>query len=112
MPPDTSYRQRRLAERMQDAEFRAAYDEAAEEIAQVDSVMRYLDELRVAAGKSKAQLARDIQKDPASVRRLFTSKVNPELRTVAAMASALGAEVVIRKRPRKRGASRQTRVAA
>jgi len=106
MSLDTSYRERRLADRMQDEEFRAAYELAAKEIAQVDSVMRMIDDLRVEAGMSKAQLAREIQKNPASVRRLFTSEVNPELRTVAAMASALDAEVVIkRKRPRRRRTS-------
>ncbi len=102
MPLDTSYRDRRLADRMRDEEFRAAYELAAQEIAQVDSVMRMLDDLRVEAGMSKAQLAREIQKNPASVRRLFTSQVNPELRTVVAMASALDAEVVIKRKRRRR----------
>jgi ribosome-binding protein aMBF1 (putative translation factor) len=105
MPLDTSYRERRLADRMQDEEFRAAYELAAKEIAQVDSVMRMIDDLRVEAGMSKAQLAREIQKNPASVRRLFTSEVNPELRTVAAMASALDAEVVIKRKRRRRRSS-------
>jgi len=104
MTLDTSYRQRRLEERLEDPEFRAAYEAAAREIAQVDAVMRELDQLRIKAGMSKAQLARDIQKDPASVRRLFSSQVNPELKTVAAIASALGAEIVIRERGKRRGA--------
>jgi ribosome-binding protein aMBF1 (putative translation factor) len=108
MSLDTSYRERRLADRMQDEEFRAAYELAAQEIAQVDSVMRMIDDLRVEAGMSKAQLAREIQKNPASVRRLFTSEVNPELRTVAAMASALDAEVVIKRKRRRRRRTKST----
>jgi ribosome-binding protein aMBF1 (putative translation factor) len=112
MPLDTSYRERRLADRMQDEEFRAAYELAAQEIAQVDSVMRMIDDLRVEAGMSKAQLAREIQKNPASVRRLFTSEVNPELRTVAAMASALDAEVVIKRKRRRRPRTTSSTVAA
>ncbi len=52
--------------------------------------------------KSKADLARAIDKNPASIRRLFTSEANPELKTIAAMASALDAEIVIKKRPRSR----------
>jgi Helix-turn-helix len=43
---------------------------------------------------TKAELAREIGKNPASVRRLFTAPANPELRTVVAMADALAADVV------------------
>jgi len=50
---------------------------------------------------SKAELARAIDKHPASVRRLLTAKGNPELATVVALADALGADVVVvpRKKP-------------
>ena len=99
MTKGMTYRDRRLAERLADPEFREEYGRARREIDQIDSVMQALDELRVAAGISKAQLAREIEKNPASIRRLFTSEVNPELKTVVAMAEALGAEVVVR--PRK-----------
>ena len=92
---DTSYHRRRHAARMQDAEFRREYELARAQIEQVDAVMRQLDELRVQVGLSKAQLARSIGKDPAALRRLFTAQVNPELKTVAALASALDAEVRI-----------------
>jgi DNA-binding phage protein len=61
---------------------------------------------------SKAELARTIHKNPAAVRRLLTASGNPELRTVVAIAEALGAEVQIvpRKAPgrRKRQRSLQT----
>lgn len=67
-----------------------------------------LDRLRIDAGCSKAELARRIGKNPAVIRRLFTAKVNPELRTVAAIA-ALNAELCIvhdsHKKPRRRAAA-------
>lgn len=91
---------------MEDPEFRAEYQRMRRELAQVNAVMRTLDELRGEAGWSKAELARQIGKNDASVRRLFTAEVNPELRTVAAMAAALGAEIKIVSRRRTR---RQTR---
>ncbi len=92
---DTSYHHRRHEARMQDPEFRREYELARAQIEQVDAVMRQLDELRVEVGLSKAQLARLIGKNPAALRRLFTAEVNPELKTVAALASALDAEVRI-----------------
>jgi ribosome-binding protein aMBF1 (putative translation factor) len=106
---DTTYRKRRLAERLRDPEFKAEYLQAQRSIAQVDSVMRSLDKLREDAGMSKAELAREIDKNPASIRRLFTSEVNPELKTIAAMAAALGAEIVIKPRKRKQRASTRRR---
>jgi transcriptional regulator with XRE-family HTH domain len=66
--------------------------------------MRMLDHLREEAGFSKAELARQIGKDPASVRRLFTAQVNPELKTIVALAQALDAEVQIV--PRGKGPSK------
>lgn len=101
---DTSYHKRRLDARLKDPEFRAEYERARAEIAQVDSIMRMLDHLREEAGFSKAELARQIGKDPASVRRLFTAQVNPELKTIAALAQALDAEVQIV--PRGKGSSK------
>jgi DNA-binding phage protein len=44
---------------------------------------------------SKAELARAIGKEPSSIRRFFTADVNPELKTVAAIADALGARVEV-----------------
>jgi len=92
---------------MEDPEFRAEYERARRELAQVNAVMRALDALRDEAGWSKAELARQIGKNDASVRRLFTAEVNPELRTVAAMAAAVGAEVKIVSRRRGRHQTRR-----
>lgn len=92
---DTSHYQRRRTRELQDATFEEQYRQARAEISQVDAVMRQLDSLREDAGISKAELARLIGKNPATVRRLFTAEVNPELKTIAAIASALGASLVI-----------------
>lgn len=105
---DTSYHKRMIAGRMDDPEFRAEYERARREIDQVDSVIRQLDELREAAGLSKAELARHIGRDPSSIRRLFTAESNPELLLVASIAEDLGAEV--RVVPRSRGRRRRSSV--
>lgn len=95
LPTDTSYHNRRHAERMQDPEYRREYERARNEIEQIDGVIRQLDELREQVGLSKAELARLVGKNPSALRRLFSAKSNPELRTVAALASVLDAEVKI-----------------
>ena len=92
---DTGHYRRRRAAELQDPAFRTAYEQARTEIAQVDQVMRQLDALREASGVTKAELARLIGRNPSTVRRLFTAEVNPELKTVAAIASALGARLEV-----------------
>lgn len=91
---DVSLHERRRAERMQDPEYRMAYERAAHEVAQTDAVIRELDSLRVGLGMSKAELARRVNRNASSVRRLFTaSQARPELPLIIALADALGAEV-------------------
>lgn len=111
---DTSLHERRRARLMQDPEFGSAYERATREIKQTDQVIRALDELRVDLGMSKAELARRINRNPSSIRRLFTaSSARPELPLVAAIADALGAEVrVVRKRTPQRPSRRQREPAA
>jgi DNA-binding Xre family transcriptional regulator len=104
-PLDTSFHEKRLDARLKDATLKTEFDRVSEQIAQVDAVLQDLENLREEAGVSKAELVRQIGKDPASVRRLFTAQVrNPELKTVAAIAAALDAEiqVVPRRHPRQR----------
>jgi len=91
----TSYYERRRSEEMADPDFRIEYERTRAEIAQVDEIIRQLDTLRIASGYSKAELARLIGKNPSTVRRLFTAEVNPELKTIAALASVLGARLEI-----------------
>jgi len=92
---DKSGHDRRLSRRLEDPEFRAEFERQRREIAQIDVVVRQLDHLREEVGMSKAELARAIGKEPSSVRRFFTADVNPELKTVAAIADALGARVEV-----------------
>ena len=92
----TSYHDRRLARRLsEDPEFREEFERQQREIAALDGIVNELDAMRANLGVSKAALARAIGKNPASIRRLLTASGNPELRTVVAMADALGAEVCI-----------------
>lgn len=99
---EAEFYERWRAEQMQDPEFGREYRAARAQIDQVDAIIRRLDELRMEMGMSKAQLARRIGKNPAVVRRLFTAQVNPELKTIAAIADALDAEITLK--PRKAAA--------
>ena len=102
---DTSYHRRRVTERMDDPEYRAEFERMSREIAQVNAVMRALDGLREQGSMSKAELARVIGRNDAVVRRFFTAQSNPELRTIAAMAEALDADIRIV--PRRKTARRR-----
>lgn len=93
---DTAYHDRRLARRLaEDPEFRAEFERQQREIAAIDRIVNQLDALREQHRMSKAELARAIDKNPAAIRRLLTASGNPELRTVVAMAQALGAELKV-----------------
>ncbi len=98
-----NFHKRMLAARMRDPEFRQEYQRARREIDQVDAVIRQLDRLREEAGISKAALARNIGRDPSSIRRLFTASGNPELLLVASIAEDLDAEIRVVPRKRARG---------
>jgi ribosome-binding protein aMBF1 (putative translation factor) len=111
---DMSLHDRRRVQRMEDPEFRVAYQRATREIEQTDQVIRELDTLRVDLGMSKAELARRINRNASSIRRLFTaSSSRPELPLIAAIADALGAEVrVVPKTTPSRSKRRRRELAA
>lgn len=90
-----SYHDRLLERSIQDPEFKAEYDRQLRTIKAVDELVNALDDLRKTNNLSKAEVARKIDKNPASIRRLLTASGNPELKTVVAMADALGADVKI-----------------
>lgn len=93
---DVGLHERRRERRMQDPEYRAAYERAAREVTQTDAVIRQLDLLRADLGMSKAELARRVNRNASSVRRLFTAgQMRPELPLIVALADALGAELRI-----------------
>ncbi len=105
---DTSYYERRRDEWLADEETRAEYDRARREIEQIDTLIHSLDELRETAGMSKAELARRIGRNPASIRRLFTAeRVRPELPLIVSIADALDARIEIKPRTRRSAAKRR-----
>ena len=85
-----------LATDLQDPEFLRDYVVESMRIATIDRLVNELDEAREAAGLTKAELARAIGAEPASIRRLFASgHSNPTLGTLAEVASALGLQVTL-----------------
>lgn len=85
-----------LARDLDDPEFLREYVVESMRIATIDEVVNALDDAREAAGLSKAELARAIQVEPATIRRLFASeKSNPTLGTLAEVAAALGMRITL-----------------
>lgn len=85
-----------LAMDLQDPEFLRDYVVESMRIATIDRLVNELDEAREAAGLTKAELARAIGAEPASIRRVFASgHSNPTLGTLAEVASALGMRVTL-----------------
>jgi transcriptional regulator with XRE-family HTH domain len=71
--------------------FAKTFREAKAEIEAVDGLLRRLDEARLKARLSKAELARRADVPQESVRRLFTAKrSNPTLQTIVRLARVLG----------------------
>jgi DNA-binding phage protein len=97
-----------LKSQLEDPEFREVFERERREIAIIDEIVNALDHRRDELGLSKADVARLIGKNAASVRRLLTAPGNPELRTVVAIAEALDVDVklVPRKRRRVRAGSK------
>jgi len=90
------YYERRRAGWLRDPGARASYERERREIDQIDAVIRSLDQLRVDAGISKAELARRVGRNPSSIRRLFTAqRARPELPLIVSIADELGARVEI-----------------
>ncbi|GAA1407480.1 hypothetical protein AUR04nite_14680 [Glutamicibacter uratoxydans] len=85
-----------LRKDLEDPEFLREYIVESVRIATIDSIVNELDGARVAAGLSKADLARAINANPATVRRLFSGTAsNPTLGTLSEVAAALGMKVTL-----------------
>lgn len=65
------------------------------QIDMVNELMWAIDDRRIELGMSKAELARRVDRDASSIRRLFTTGGNPEITFVAALAEAVGLRVVV-----------------
>lgn len=89
-----------LAKDLEDPEFLRDYVVESMRIATIDRLVNEIDDAREAAGLSKAELARAIGAEPATIRRLFASgHSNPTLGTLAEVASALGMQVTLQALP-------------
>lgn len=85
-----------LEEDLGDPEFLRAYIVESVRIATIDRLVNELDDLRQAAGMSKAALARAIGAQPSVVRRLLSSPdASPTVGTLAEVAAALGMRVAL-----------------
>lgn len=83
-----------LEGKLENPVFLRAYVIESIRISTVDAILGQLDEAREEIGITKAELARAIGAEPASLRRLFASNaVNPTLGTLADMAAVLGLRV-------------------
>jgi len=67
-------------------------------IEMVNELVWAIDVRRIELGLSKAELARRVDRDASSIRRLFSSGGNPEITLVAALADAVGMRVELAKR--------------
>lgn len=105
MTPPRTGAERYFARRLDDPDYRRAYDEARARIDQIDAVIGSLNARREQLRLTKAELARRAGIKPESVRRLFAAEnPNPTLATLIALATALDLEL----RPLPTGAAEAT----
>jgi DNA-binding phage protein len=89
-----------LARGLEDPIFLREYITESVRIATTDAIINALDDARESAGLSKAEVARTIGAEPATIRRLFSStSANPTLGTLAEVAAALGLRISIEPLP-------------
>jgi transcriptional regulator with XRE-family HTH domain len=89
-----------LVRDLEDPKFLREYIVESMRIATVDAVVNELDQAREATRLSKADLARAIQVEPATIRRLFApNRPNPTLGTLAGVAAALGMRTTLEPLP-------------
>lgn len=113
MPQPRTGAERYLAKRLEDPEYRNAYERARERISQTDSVIRAFDARRVELNLTKAELARRAGVKPEAIRRLFSSeRPNPTLSTLVALAGALDLELRPEPRSMRSSATQARSVAA
>jgi transcriptional regulator with XRE-family HTH domain len=84
-----------LAEDLKDPDFLREFVLESIRIQTIDSIINQIEDAREAAGLSKADLARSVSAQPATIRRLLGSATasNPTLGTVSELAATLGYRV-------------------
>jgi DNA-binding phage protein len=90
-----------LREDLKDPELLRAYIAQWTRITTIDAIINKLDDAREGAHLSKAALARAINAEPSTLRRIFASgsRPNPTIGTVAEMAAALGMRLTLEPLP-------------
>jgi DNA-binding phage protein len=85
-----------LARDLEDPEFLRDYVVESVRIATIDHVINALDDAREVAGLSKTDIARAINSNPATIRRMLSSaSANPTLGTLAEVAAVLGLRITV-----------------
>jgi DNA-binding phage protein len=85
-----------LEEKLTNPEYLREYIVESIKVRSIDKLMNTLDDARIDAGVSKADLARSINARPEAIRRLFSQdSPNPTLSTVVEVAAALGYEISV-----------------
>jgi DNA-binding phage protein len=85
-----------LARDLEDPEFLRDYVVESVRIATIDHVINALDDAREVAGLSKTDIARAINSNPATIRRMLSSvRANPTLGTLAEVAAVLGLRITV-----------------
>jgi DNA-binding phage protein len=86
-----------------DPENREVYDRALSETVALRKILQQVESARVSEGISKAELAQRAGMNPASIRRLLTSETaNPTIKTMLGVFDALGLEVTLTHKKRRR----------
>lgn len=85
-----------LSRDLEDPEFRREYVAESVRIATLDSLINALEDAREAEGLSKADIARALDTEPATIRRLFSSEsANPTIGTLAEVAAVVGYRITV-----------------
>ena len=84
------------ARRLADPAAGERYERTRRTVAAIRETLMRVDQARARAGLTKAELARRVGANPATVRRLLSSgRHNPTLKTVLEVCDALGMEVTV-----------------
>ncbi len=90
-----------------DPENRAEYERTFREVVAIRKILQTCEARREKAGFTKAELARRVGMNPASIRRLFTAEEsNPTLKTMLGIFDVLGLEISLKPAQRSKRRTR------